>query len=61
LIPLISYLDPGTGSFLLQFILAGLLGILFALRLFRDRVGAMFKFLFRRNKDTSAPDEETDE
>jgi len=30
--PLLAYLDPGTGSFILQVLIAGLLGSMFALK-----------------------------
>lgn len=45
---LIAYLDPGTGSFLLQILLAGFLGFLFTLRLYRDRIVAAVQRLFRK-------------
>jgi hypothetical protein len=47
-----AYLDPGTGSFLLQLLLAGLLGVLFTLRLFRDKIVSFVRNVFRRNADT---------
>jgi hypothetical protein len=43
-----AYLDPGTGSYVLQLLIGGLLGGLFALGVFWRRVGAFFKRLFRR-------------
>ena len=46
--PVYAYLDPGTGSFLLQILVAGLLGILFALRVFRDRIMILFRRLLGR-------------
>jgi hypothetical protein len=49
-----GYLDPGSGSYLLQLILAGLLGGLFVLRHSWRRIGTFFARLFRRGKtDTS--------
>jgi peptidoglycan/LPS O-acetylase OafA/YrhL len=36
--PLYAYLDPGTGSFALQFILGGLVALLAAVRVYWDRL-----------------------
>ena len=38
-----AYLDPGSGSFLLQRIIATLLGGLFAVRIFWGRIRLFFK------------------
>jgi len=46
-----SYLDPGSGSYLLQLLIAGALGALFALRLYWSRVKGFFSGLFRRSED----------
>ena len=43
-----AYLDPGTGSYVVQLLIGGLLGGLFALGVFWRRVVAFFKRLFRR-------------
>ena len=43
-----AYLDPGTGSYVLQLLIGGLLGGLFALGMFWRRVLAFFKRLFKR-------------
>ena len=45
--PAYGYLDPGTGSYVLQFLIGGLLGGLFAVGLFWRRVLAFVKRLFR--------------
>lgn len=37
-----AYLDPGTGSMILQMLIAGLLSALFAIRMFWARVKAFF-------------------
>lgn len=52
-----AYLDPGTGSYVLQLLVGGLLGGLFALGVFWRRVVAFFKHLFRRGRgdDGSRP------
>jgi hypothetical protein len=43
-----AYLDPGTGSYVLQLLIGGLLGGLFAVGMFWRRVVAFFKRGFRR-------------
>jgi hypothetical protein len=49
-----AYLDPGTGSYILQLVLAGLLGAAFAVKLFWKQIKTFFKGLF-------SGDEERDE
>lgn len=41
-----AYLDPGTGSFILQLLLAGLFGVLLSVRIFWKRIKAFFTRLF---------------
>ena len=43
-----AYLDPGTGSYVVQLLMGTVLGGLFALGVFRRRVVAFFKRLFKR-------------
>ncbi len=43
-----AYLDPGTGSYVVQLLVGGLLGGLFALGMFWRRVVAFIKHLFKR-------------
>lgn len=43
-----AYLDPGTGSYVVQLLVGSLLGGLFALGVFWRRVVASFKRLFTR-------------
>ena len=50
--PLAAYLDPGSGSFLLQVLVAGLLGGVFAVKRFWGNLKAFFR------KDSS-PDSES--
>lgn len=50
-----AYLDPGSGSYLLQLLIAGALGGLVALRLYWSRIVAFFR---RRNGE---PTKEKDE
>ncbi len=49
--PAYGYLDPGTGSYILQLLVGGLLGGLFALGLFWKRVLAFVKRLFGSKKN----------
>jgi hypothetical protein len=43
-----AYLDPGTGSYILQVAVAALVGCLFATKLFFKRIAGFIKRLFRR-------------
>lgn len=43
-----AYLDPGSGSYLLQLLIAGLLGGAFLIRIFWGRIRAFFVRLFSR-------------
>lgn len=46
-----AYIDPATGSYVFQMLLAGLLGALFALKIFWRNVMAFFSRLFGRKSD----------
>jgi len=46
-----AYLDPGSGSYLLQLLIAGLFGALFVIRLSWKRIKAFFGRLFSRHGD----------
>jgi hypothetical protein len=48
-----AYLDPGSGSFLIQLVIAGLLGAALAVRMSWARIKGIF-----RRKDVSPPDDE---
>jgi hypothetical protein len=43
-----AYLDPGTGSYFLQILVAGLLGAMFAVKVFWHRLKAAAGNFFRR-------------
>ena len=47
----LAYLDPGTGSYVVQLLIGGLLGGLFALGVFWRRVVGSIKRLFKRRGD----------
>jgi hypothetical protein len=50
-----AYLDPGSGSFILQILLATLLGILFLAKTYWQKIKGFFKKVFLRDK--SEPEE----
>jgi len=52
-----AYLDPGSGSYIVQLLLASLMGALFVLGVYRKKVTDFFRNLFSRNK----PDDDLDE
>ena len=43
-----AYLDPGTGSYIIQLLIAAVVGIGFALRLFWGRIKNFFRKIFSR-------------
>ena len=49
----LAYLDPGSGSFIIQMLLAGLLGIAVAVRIYWKKI---VKF-FRKNKGSDVQEE----
>lgn len=48
--PSYAYLDPGSGSYLLQILLAGLLAASFMLKSFWQKLRAFFSRFFNRKK-----------
>lgn len=42
-----AYIDPGTGSYLLQLMLAGLLGLVFTIKIYWQKIKTFFLKLFR--------------
>lgn len=55
--PAYAYLDPGTGSYILQLLIAGLLGAAFALKLFWKNIKAFFTGLFSSQEESDETDE----
>ncbi len=45
-----AYIDPGTGSYILQIIMAALLGGLFTVKLYWKKIRIFFKNLFSRRE-----------
>ncbi len=43
-----AYLDPGTGAFLLQLLLGGLVGVAFGIKIFWRRIVPFFSHLFSK-------------
>jgi hypothetical protein len=52
-----AYLDPGSGSYFIQLVLASLMGALFILGIYRRKVTDFFRNLFSKRK----PDEDNGE
>ncbi len=47
-----GYVDPGTGSYILQIAIAFLVGLLFSIKVFWKKITAFFRKLFsRKGKD----------
>lgn len=58
----LAYLDPGSGSYLLQLLIAGLLGAAFALRASWGRIKGLFgRWLGRRPRTTEGDRQEDSE
>lgn len=55
-----AYLDPGTGSMLLQVILGGIAGLLVAGKLFWNRILTFLRIRKPKDPDPTTPDEEQD-
>ena len=55
-----AYLDPGTGAFVLQLLLAGLLGGLYALKVFWKNIRGFFSRVFS-GRSQAAAGEDADE
>jgi len=47
---LMAYLDPGTGSYMLQLLIAGIASALLALKIFWNNIILFFKKIFMRGK-----------
>jgi hypothetical protein len=53
----LAYLDPGSGSYFIQLLLASLMGGLFVLGVYRKKVTDFFRNLFSNRKDDEQQDE----
>jgi len=54
-----QYLDPGTGSYLIQLLIAGFLATLFYLKGIRNSLTSYFKNLFVRKYETRHEEDST--
>jgi hypothetical protein len=55
--PGLLYLDPGTGSFLLQILIAAGMSVLFVIGVFRKKLSAFFSRLLGRRSSGPAPED----
>ena len=55
-----AYLDPGTGSYIFQLIMAGLVGFLFVIKIYWGRIRGFFTGLFSRDRKMMEEDENKD-
>jgi hypothetical protein len=51
------YLDPGSGSYLIQILIAALLGGAFAIKAFWKQISGFFASLFGKKKDDNLDDQ----
>ena len=56
-----AYLDPGSGSYILQMIVAGLLGASLAIKIYWRRIRAYFSRLFGRGEGGEQGEQEDGE
>jgi hypothetical protein len=52
-----AYLDAGTGAYVIQLVIAGFLGGLFAIKLFWKKIGAFLRRVFTRKPSNEQPPE----
>jgi drug/metabolite transporter (DMT)-like permease len=52
-----AYLDPGSGSYIFQLLLAALVGALFAVRIYWKRIRTFFRRLLSKEKSAKREDE----
>jgi hypothetical protein len=52
-----AYLDPGSGSYLLQLLIAGVLGGIIVIRSSWDRIRNFFRNLFSRGEEPPSEDD----
>jgi len=56
--PVYAYLDPGTGSFIFQMVIAGLAGAALVIKMYWGKIKGLFARLF--SKESQRSKEETD-
>jgi len=57
----IAYLDPGSGSFILQIIIASAVGAAFAIRMYWQKITMSIKNLFSKSTDVDEDEDEYDD
>ena len=58
--PTYAYIDPGTGSYMVQVLIAGLLGAIVSLKIFWTRIKTLIKGWLSLGKEDSAKDARSD-
>ena len=53
-----AYLDPGAGSYILQMLLAGALGLMFTIKLYISKIKSFFRGLFGKENKEDDPEKE---
>lgn len=53
-----AYLDPGAGSYILQMLLAGALGLMFTIKLYITKIKLFFRGLFGKENKEDDPEKE---
>ena len=56
---ILAYLDPGSGSYLIQILIAALLGGAFVIKSFWRQITSYFTRLFKGKKEEQTDDEQT--
>lgn len=59
--PAFAYLDPGAGSFILQMLIAGIVGALFTIKLYWYRLKVFVAGLFGKTIENPMEDENDDD
>lgn len=55
-----AYIDPGTGSYVFQLLIAGLLGAAFTAKVFWRRIAAFLTGVIKRSNSSKGDDSERD-
>jgi hypothetical protein len=55
-----AYIDPGTGSYVFQLLIAGLLGAAFTAKIFWRRIAAFLTGVIKRSNSSKGDDSERD-
>jgi hypothetical protein len=58
--PAHAYLDPGTGSYIFQLLIAGIVGFAFVIKVFWSRIKGFFTRLFSRTGEQQAEETQDD-